>query len=88
MFADFLAEFTPPTAEPCLKWTVFTDGSFNTRGEGAGIILESTKGLAVELFLRFEFSETNNQVKYEAVIAGLNLTQDLGDREVEVKTNS
>jgi len=71
-----------------LKWTVFTDGSFNTRGEGAGVILESTNGLAIELFLRFEFSATNSQVEYEAVIEGLNLTRDLGDREVEVKTNS
>jgi len=39
---NFLLEFTPSTAEPCSRWTVFTDGSSNTRGGGAGVILEST----------------------------------------------
>ena len=87
-FADFLEEFTPPTAEPCSKWTLFTDGSSNIRGGGVGAILESAEGLTVELSLRFRFSETNNQAEYKVVIAGLDLARDLGAREVQVKTDS
>lgn len=88
MFADFLAEFTPPTPEPCSKWTIFTNGSSNTQGEGLGVILESIEVLTVKLSLRFGFSVTNNQTKYEVVIAGLDLARDLGAREVQVKTYS
>lgn len=42
----FLAEFTPPTSEPCSIWTVFTDGSSNTRKGGGG---GSMEGLVVDL---------------------------------------
>lgn len=38
-------------------------------GGGAGVILESTEGLTVELSLWFGFSATNNKAEYEAVIA-------------------
>lgn len=88
MFVDFLAEFTPPTAEPCSKWTVFTDGSSNTRGRGAVVILESTEGLAVKLSLWFGFSVTKNQAEYKFVIAELNQARNLGAPEVHVKTDS
>jgi len=44
--------------------------------------------LTVELSLRFGFSATDNQAEYKAIIAGLDLAQDLGARDVQVKTNS
>lgn len=81
-FADFLAEFTPPIAKPCSRWTIFTDDSSNTRGGGVGLILESTEGLTVELSLHFGFSTTNNRAECEVVIVGLDLARDLGAREV------
>jgi hypothetical protein len=79
-FAYFLAEFTRPTTKPCSKWIVFTDGSSNTRGGGAGAILESTKGLMVELSLWFGLSATNNQAEFEVIIAGLDLAWDLPEK--------
>jgi hypothetical protein len=51
VFADFLAELTPPTSESCTRWTVFTYISSNTRGSGEGLILENNKGLVVEMSL-------------------------------------
>lgn len=64
------------------------DRSSNTRGGGAGIILEIAEGLVVELSLHFRFSATKNQEEYEAVIAGLKLAHDLGAKDVQVKTDS
>jgi len=40
------------------------------KGSGAGVILEGLTRLTIEQFLRFEFKTTNNQVEYEAIIAG------------------
>jgi len=44
VFADFLAEMTFPVEENTEEWTVFVDGSSNSKGSGAGIIIENNEG--------------------------------------------
>jgi hypothetical protein len=45
VFADFLAEMTFSVEEIPEEWTVFVDGSSNSKGSGAGIIIEDNKGI-------------------------------------------
>lgn len=47
------------------------DGLSSSIGSGAGLLLASPEGVIVEHALHFEFSRTNNETKYEALILGL-----------------
>jgi hypothetical protein len=84
-FADFLAEMTFPIEDNTEEWTVFVS---NSKGSGAGIIIKNNKGIVVEIFLGLSFPVTNNTTKYEAFLAGLRTTQDLGAKKVKIFTDS
>jgi len=45
-------------------------------------------GLLIEQALRFVFKASNNQVEYEALIAGMLLAKELGARSLLVKSDS
>lgn len=60
------------------------DGASNTRGLGVGIVMISPNGLQLEKSLRLGFCALDNEVEYEALIAGLRVVQKLDAREVEV----
>jgi len=49
------------------------NGSSNTRGADVGIILESLGGVLIEQSLNFTLKTSNNQAKYDAIVAGLHL---------------
>src|SRR6266487_5301472 len=78
VLADFVAKMTTSTTSEKNKWTIFVDGSSNSQGSGAGIILENGDGVLIEVSLRLSFPTTNNQAEYEAFLAGLRLTEDVG----------
>nr|KYP74527.1 Transposon Ty3-I Gag-Pol polyprotein [Cajanus cajan] len=63
-------------------------GSSNSKGGGAGIILEGPNQITVEQSLKFGFKATNNQAEYEALLAGLRLARDLGARRVSCNSDS
>jgi ribonuclease HI len=88
VFAYFLAEMTFPAVDNSEEWTVFVDGSSNSRGSGARIILENNKGIVVEISLTLSFSVTNNTVEYDAFLDGLRTAQDMGARKVKIFTDS
>nr|KYP52771.1 Uncharacterized protein Mb2253c family [Cajanus cajan] len=85
---DFVAELTPTTAEEPQVWTLHVDGSSNSKGGGAGIILEGPHQVTLEQSLKFSFKVTNNQAEYEALLAGLRLARDLGSRKVNCNSDS
>ena len=60
VFADFLAEITFPAEENAEEWIVFVDGSSNSKGSGAGVIIENIEGIVVEISLGLSFPMTNN----------------------------
>jgi len=64
------------------------DGLSNKKGSGAGIVLEGPKNFQVEMALRLEFKTSNNQVEYEALIAGLLLARHMGVENVICKSDS
>ncbi|GAU42817.1 hypothetical protein TSUD_288450 [Trifolium subterraneum] len=86
--ADFVAEMTTSTTSEKNKWTIFVDGSSNSQGSGAGIILENGDGVLIEVSLRLSFPTTNNQAEYEAFLAGLRLAEDMGAEEIKIFTDS
>ncbi|GKB43555.1 reverse transcriptase domain-containing protein, partial [Tanacetum coccineum] len=67
---------------PQESWTLFTDGSSCVNGSGAGLILTSLEGMKFTYALRFQFAASNNDAEYEALIAGLRITAQMGVRNV------
>ncbi|XP_075086220.1 uncharacterized protein LOC142168942 [Nicotiana tabacum] len=68
-------------------WTLYTDGSTNVKGGGLGICLISPSGEIVKQAIKYD-PITNNEVEYEAVIAGLELTKGMGIDQIEIKSDS
>ena len=67
---------------------VYVVGASNVWGSGIRIVLESPKGLRLEKSLRLGFKASNNKVKYEALIVGLEAACKLRVEEVEVFSDS
>jgi len=88
VFTDFLAEMTFPTKENKEEWTVFVDGSSNSKGSDAGIIVGNDEGMVVEISLGLSFPITNNTTEYEAFLGGLQIAKDLGARKIRIFTDS
>ncbi|XP_052171652.1 uncharacterized protein LOC127787632 [Diospyros lotus] len=78
--ADFIVECTRllGAKEVCMnEWMLFVDGSSNTKGSGAGVVLISPKKEVLEYSLRFTFPRSNNAAEYEALLAGMKLAEKL-----------
>jgi ribonuclease HI len=88
VLADFRAAMTHPEESHPGEWTIYVDGSSNTKGCGAGVILENTDGLAIEYSLKFEFLTSNNQAEYEAGLAGIWKAEELGENVVTICSDS
>src|SRR5215469_11893374 len=84
-----MVEFTKQLEdEECTWWTIYVDGSSNTKGSGAGVILEGPDGVSIEHSLRFGFTTSNNQAEYEALIVGLTLALEVGASSIKVCSDS
>nr|KYP44032.1 Retrovirus-related Pol polyprotein from transposon 17.6 [Cajanus cajan] len=86
--ADFINELHPQGQFEEPWWTLHVDGSSNSQGSGAGVILEGPRGITLEQSLRFRFKASNNQAEYEALLAGLRLAEDMGASKVKCRTDS
>ena len=73
-------------------WKLYLDGAANQSGFGIGILLISPQGDHIPRSVRLVFSNhhrlTNNIVKYEACITGLETTLDLGIRHLKIHEDS
>ena len=53
----------------CLStWEVHVDGASNKKGSGVGLVLMSPEKVVIEKSLRLDFSATNNEAEYEALL--------------------
>ncbi|GKD82103.1 reverse transcriptase domain-containing protein [Tanacetum coccineum] len=66
-------------------WIMFTDGSSCIDGSGAGLILTNPEGVEFTYALRFRFDATNNEAKYEALIVGLRIAEQMGVKKSSSK---
>ncbi|GKC71842.1 reverse transcriptase domain-containing protein [Tanacetum coccineum] len=95
ILADFLVEKpneAPPDTSvvetPQEPWTLFTDGSSCVDGSGASLILTSPEGTEFTYALRFQFTASNNEADYEALIVGLRIAAHMGMRNVHASVDS
>jgi len=75
---NFIAEFTNTEgqgAENYPQWSIHTDGSSNKQASEAGIVLCFLEGDEIECMVRLDFPTTNNEAKYETLVAGLDLAK-------------
>ena len=88
--ANFIAKFTTSEDEEeklmaCMIWI---DGSSNQWAEVAGILLWSLEGDTIECAVHLQFSTTNNEVKYEAVLSSLDLAKATGAKSTIIHCDS
>ena len=69
-------------------WEVYTDGAANRKGVGVGIVLVTPEKLVMEKSLRLGFLATNNEVEYEALLAGMEMVNQLKGKVVELYLDS
>ncbi|XP_024017454.1 uncharacterized protein LOC112090422 [Morus notabilis] len=92
--ADFLAEFshrpapTAPEGVETAQWKLYVDGASSESGLGAGVLLISPDGHKITSAVRFKFKASNNEAKYEALIAGLRLASHLKIERLSVFSDS
>ncbi|XP_074576658.1 uncharacterized protein LOC141833171 [Curcuma longa] len=84
--ADFLIE-TSDTCEPETR-KVFVDGSSTKKGSGIGILLCSFKGDSLLVAIKLHFKASNNETKYETLLAGLQAARHVGATRVIICTDS
>nr|GEZ81106.1 reverse transcriptase domain-containing protein [Tanacetum cinerariifolium] len=58
-------------------WTLFTDGASSLKGSGSGLVLIGPSGVGYTYALHLTFVGTNNEVEYEALLAGLRIERKL-----------
>ncbi|KAI5354811.1 hypothetical protein L3X38_007706 [Prunus dulcis] len=71
-----------------LVWGRHIDGSANQQGCGAGLVLTIPDGLKIEYALRFDFRTSNNEVEYEALLAGLRLAKSMNAKQIRIHSDS
>ncbi|GKE53922.1 reverse transcriptase domain-containing protein, partial [Tanacetum coccineum] len=70
-----------------LPWILFTDGSSCIDGSRAGLIITNPKGNEFTYVLRFRFDATNNEAKYEALIVGLRIAEQMGVKNLQANVD-
>ena len=68
------------------KWTIYVDGASNDTRSGADIMLITSKGYKIHLHFRFKVS--NNEAKYETLIARLGLAKELQACSIQIYSDS
>ena len=61
-----------------LPWELYVDGAANQQGSGVGLVLVSPERITIEKSLRLNFSNTNNEAEYEALLMGMMMVQKMG----------
>ena len=64
------------------------DEASNRHGAGLGIVLISPDGLVIEQTVNLGFTASNNEAKYEALLAGLKLALYIKATELMVYSDS
>ena len=69
-------------------WELYVDEAANQRGSGVGLVLVSPKKITIEKSLRLNFSATNNEADYEALLRGMLMVQKMRGKVVRVFSDS
>ena len=69
-------------------WEVYVDGASNQKGLGVGLVLMSPENVVIEKPLRLDFSTTNNEAEYEALLVGMAMVQRMGGKSTKLFSDS
>ena len=69
-------------------WELYVDGAANQRGSGVGLVLVSPEKITIEKSFKLNFSTTNNEAEYKALLKGMQMMQKLGGKAVRVFSDS
>ena len=69
-------------------WKVYVDSVANQRGSGVGLVLISLEKITIEKSLRLDFSATNNEVEYEALLERMSMVQKLDGKTMNMFSDS
>lgn len=85
VLADFITELSPCVIDevPKENWILYANGSSSLQGYGLGILLQSPTREVLEQLLRLPFKASNNKAQYEALLAGLRLTEGIGAKQIK-----
>ena len=73
----------------CLPtWEVYVDGTSNQKGSGVGLVLVSPEKVVIEKSLKLDFSATNNEAEYEALVEGMAMVQRMGGKSIRLFSSS
>ncbi|GKA37340.1 reverse transcriptase domain-containing protein [Tanacetum coccineum] len=70
------------------EWTLYMDRASSSKGVGVGLILINPTGTEYTYAIRLNFLSTNNEVEYEALLAGLRIAKKMKVRALKVKVDS
>ncbi|GJW89259.1 reverse transcriptase domain-containing protein [Tanacetum coccineum] len=80
VLADFLADTS--TKINVTPERLYTDGASNNGGSGAGLILIAPDDVEYSYALRLNFSNSNNDAEYEALLAGLRIATEMKVKDI------
>ena len=69
-------------------WEVYVDGASNQKGLGIRLVLISPEKISIEKSLRLDFSATNNEAEYEALLMGMAMVERMGGKSVKLFSDS
>jgi len=94
VLADFVTEFTSQRELEIVchvearLWKVFVDSASNVIEAGVEVVLVTPEGIRLEHSFGLRFKASNNETKYEAVLAGLRVALNLGATNLVIYLNS
>nr|CAN65579.1 hypothetical protein VITISV_009331 [Vitis vinifera] len=91
--ADFIAELPQKPTHPVESlgeewWTLHVDRASKAFGSRVGLIQQSPTRELLEWAIQLSFSTSNNEAKYEAILAGLDLALTLATTKLEIHSDS
>ncbi|GJT24024.1 reverse transcriptase domain-containing protein [Tanacetum coccineum] len=86
--AEEKADTKSTKTELSYKWKFFTNRAASSDGSGAGLMLTNPEGKEYTYSLCFGFEITNNEVEYEALLAGLRISQEMEIISLAIFVNS
>ncbi|KAI5333485.1 hypothetical protein L3X38_023616 [Prunus dulcis] len=69
-------------------WKLHVDGASNHKGSGAGVVIITPDGTLLEQAITLGFSASNNEAKYEALLARLRLAKELTIKRLAIYSDS
>ena len=86
---DFITKFTFLDLDQEAEYSiVYSDGSSITELEGVNVIMTSLENDVLKYGVQLQFPATNNEAKYEAVLAILKVARALGIKNVRLRFDS